>query len=65
LEDAIQAANSYYDAAGHSIVEAPRDRAFDDTLPARLLATLLVPIRDHDIRRSLSRWLVPDKMNPT
>ncbi len=64
LEEAIQAAKGYYQAAGHSVVNVPSGRSFDDDLPTRLTAALLVPLRDDDIRRGLSRWLVPGKVNP-
>ena len=63
LEEAIQAAKSYYQAAGRSVVNVPSGRSFGDDLAARLAAALLVPLSKDDIQRGLSRWLVPDKLN--
>ncbi len=65
LEEAIRAAQGYYQAAGRSVVNVPGSRSFDDNLPARLAAALLVPLRNDDIRRGLRRWLVPEKVNLT
>ncbi len=65
LEEAIQAAKGYYQAAGRSVVNVSTGRSFDDDIPVRLAATLFVPLRNHDIRRGLSRWLVPEKVNLT
>jgi CRISPR-associated protein Csx17 len=62
LEEAIRAAEDYYQAAGRSVVKMPSDRSFDNDFPARLAAALLVPLRTDDIQRGLSRWLVPEKV---
>ncbi len=64
LEEAIQVAKGYYQAAGRSVVNVPSGHSFAADLPARLAAALLVPLRDDDLRRGLSRWLVPEKVNP-
>jgi CRISPR-associated protein Csx17 len=64
LEEAIQAAKSYYQAAGRSVVNMSSGCTFDGDLPMRLTAALLVPQRNEDVRRGLSRWLVPEKLNP-
>jgi hypothetical protein len=65
LEEAIRAAEAYYQAAGRSVVNVPGSRSFDDNLPARLAAVLLVPARSDDVRRGLRRWLVPEKVTLT
>ncbi len=64
LEEAVLAAKGYYQAAGHAVVNVPSGGSFEGDLPARLAASLLVPLRNDDIRRGLSRWLVPEKVNP-
>jgi len=65
LEGAIQAAEHYYQTAGHSVVNVPSVLSFDDSLSDRLAAALLVPLRRDDIRRGLRRWLIPERVTPT
>lgn len=62
--EAVQAAGAYYRAAGRRVVDLPPDRPTNDLLPARLAAALLAPLNDQDIRRGLSRWIVPEKVSP-
>jgi CRISPR-associated protein Csx17 len=64
LEEAVRAAAGYYQAAGHSVVNLPSGRSFDDGLSERLTVALLVPLRSDDIQRGLRRWLIPEKVNP-
>jgi CRISPR-associated protein Csx17 len=63
LEQAIQAAQGYYQAAGRSVVNLPGSCSFNEGLSERLAAALLVPLRIEDIRRGLRRWLVPEKVD--
>jgi CRISPR-associated protein Csx17 len=65
LEEAIQAAKGYYQAAGRSIIDVPAGCSLGDDLPARLTASLLVPLKNDDLQRGLNRWLVAEKVNPT
>src|SRR5207248_2452678 len=41
IEEAIQAAEGYYQAAGHSVVNLPSGRSFNDGFSTRLAAALL------------------------
>lgn len=63
-EESFQAARAYYRAAGRHIVNLSPGRPSDDNFPARLAAALLAPLNDHDIRRGLGRWIVPEKVSP-
>lgn len=64
LEEAVQIAKAHYRAAGRRVVEVPVAFPIDHDFPTRLAASLLIPVRDRDIRDGLARWLFPEKLSP-
>jgi len=58
IDEAVQVADNWYLAAGHSIVMPPKDLKADGE---RIAAALLIPMYKHEISRGLCRWLQPGK----
>lgn len=61
IDEAIQVAQDAYLAAGRSIIVSPSGLGVADD---RLSASLLIPVRSHDVAAGVRRWIQPRKTQP-